>query len=75
LQILRRVRNAILERVLSFENMVDCGHIAHVDVIFHLRVHLRNMISICLLSLTFRKNESENVVEYGSRRKSTLKKI
>jgi len=28
-----------------------------------------------MLSLTFRKNKSENVVEYGSRRRSTLKKI
>jgi len=57
--------------------MIDCVHIAHghlVDVIFHLCVLLRNMTSICLLSLTFRKNRSENVVEYGSRRRSTLKK-
>jgi len=73
---LRQVCSAILEKVLTFENMVDCRHIAHghIDVIFHLRVHLRNMTSICLLSLTFRKNESENV-EYASRRTSTLKKI
>jgi len=28
------------------------------------------MTSICLLSLTFRKNKSENIVEYGSKRKN-----
>jgi len=50
--------------ITCFENMIDCGHIVHVDVIFHLRVLLRNMTSICLLSLTFRKIRSENVVEY-----------
>jgi len=32
------------------------------------------MTSICLLSLTVRKNKSENVVEYGSRLRSALKK-
>jgi len=53
--------------------MVDCGHIAHLDVIF-LRVLLRNMTSICLLSLIYQKNRLENVVEYGCRWRSTLKK-
>jgi len=59
-------------------NMSIIYHILKAcDVIFHLRVLLRNMtlMSICLLSLTFQKNRSKNVVEYGSRRKSTLKKI
>jgi len=28
-----------------------------------------------MLSLTFRKNRSENVVEYGSKQRSTLKKL
>jgi len=60
---------------ICFENIIDFGRIAHdhVDVIFHLRVFLRNMTSICLLSLTFRKNR--NVVEYGSRWRSTLKRL
>jgi len=47
---------------------------SHVDVIFHLRTILRNMTLICLLSFTLPKNRSKNVVEYGSRPRSTLKK-
>jgi len=35
----------------------------HVDVIFHLRLLLRNMTSICLLILTFRKKRIENVIK------------
>jgi len=31
---------------------------------FHLRAILRNMTSICLLSLKLRKNRSKNVIEY-----------
>jgi len=42
---------------------------SHV-VIFYMRVLLRNMISARLLSLTFRKNRSENIVEYDSKRRS-----
>jgi len=34
---------------------------SHVDVIFYMHVLLCNMTSICLLSLTFKKNRSENV--------------
>jgi len=33
------------------------------------------MTSIYLLNLTFRKNRSENIVEYGSWQRSTFKKI
>jgi len=32
------------------------------------------MTSIYLLNLTLRKNTSENVIEYGFRRRSTLEK-
>jgi len=27
--------------------MIDCGHIAHIDVIFHRRAILHNITSIC----------------------------
>jgi len=51
---------------------IDCGR-SHVNAIFnHLRVFLRNINSMCLLSLPFQKNKSENVVEYGSRQRSGL---
>jgi len=65
-----------LERALFYERMKG-GHFkhilskydrlwtycawSHVNVIFHLRALLRNITSICLLSLTFGKNRSENV--------------
>jgi len=52
--------------IICFENMrlwTYCVR-SHFDVIFHLRMFLRNMTSICLLSLTFRRNRSENVVEW-----------
>jgi len=89
-QILRQVRSAILKRALFCERMKK-GYFEHMlwkydrlwtycarlhdDVIFHLRVLLRNMTSIRLLSLTFRKNRLENVVEYGSKWKSILKNL
>jgi len=73
---LRRVRSAILEKVLFCEKM-EGGHFEHMLWKYNrydASVLLRNMTSICLLNLIFRKNRSKNVIEYSSRQKSILKK-